>query len=87
MNDVAWRKSTHSSAEGGNCVEVAARASSPVTDPAWRKSTHSDGQGGNCVEVASTGTVLVRDTTDRPGFTLTIPAAAWRAFTGIIRAS
>jgi hypothetical protein len=39
------------------------------------------------VEVASAGTVLVRDTTDRAGFTLTIPASAWRAFTGGIRAS
>jgi hypothetical protein len=87
MNDVAWRKSTYSSAEGGNCVEVAARASSPATDPAWRKSTHSDGQGGNCVEVASAAAVLVRDTTDRAGLTLAVPASAWRTFTGTIRAS
>jgi hypothetical protein len=58
-----------------------------MTDLTWRKSTHSDGQGGNCVEVASAAAVLVRDTTDRAGFTLTIPAAAWRAFTGSIRAS
>ncbi|MCD0453740.1 DUF397 domain-containing protein [Actinocorallia sp. API 0066] len=40
-----WRKSSHSSPQGGDCVEVADLA-------AWRKSTHSSAQGGNCVEVA-----------------------------------
>jgi hypothetical protein len=47
----------------------------------WRKSTYSDGNGGDCVETASgNGTILVRDTTDRDGVTLAIPACAWRAF-------
>jgi hypothetical protein len=39
----AWRKSTHSGADEGNCVEVAA---------AWRKSTRSGANEGTCVEVA-----------------------------------
>ena len=56
----------------------------PVT--AWRKSTYSSGEGGNCVEVGSAGTVLVRDTTDRAGLTLIIPASAWRTFTNGILA-
>jgi uncharacterized protein DUF397 len=44
--------------------------------------TYSGGNGGNCVEVASTaGVVLVRDTTDRAGAVLAIPAAAWERFT------
>jgi hypothetical protein len=48
----------------------------------WRKSTYSDGNGGNCVETASgPGVILVRDTTDRDGVTLSVPAAAWRTFT------
>jgi hypothetical protein len=48
----------------------------------WRTSTHSDANGGNCVEVADTPrTVLVRDTKDRDGVTLTISADAWATFT------
>jgi hypothetical protein len=65
-----WRKSTYSG-NGGQCVEVAA----------WRKAT-SSGNGNDCVEagVAESGHVLVRDTTDRDGGTLTFPVAAWRTF-------
>ena len=65
-----WRKSSYSG-NGNNCVEVAA----------WRKASYS-GNGGNCVEagVAESGWVLVRDTTNREGGTLSFPAAAWRAF-------
>ena len=51
-----------------------------MTDLTWRTSTYSGGEGGECVEVASAGAVLVRDTTDRAGITLSVPAAAWRAF-------
>jgi hypothetical protein len=46
----------------------------------WRKATYSV-ENGNCVEVASAGSVLVRDTRDRAGVTLSVPAQAWRAFT------
>ena len=47
----------------------------------WRKSTYSDANGGNCVETASSDrVVLVRDTTNRDGGTLSFSAAAWRAF-------
>jgi Domain of unknown function (DUF397) len=51
-------------------------------DPRWRKASYS-GNGGsaNCVETGTgPGAVLVRDTTDRGGVTLSIPAAAWQAF-------
>lgn len=43
----SWRKSSHSTGTGGQCVEV---AWVPVR---WRKSSHSDNTGGQCVEVAS----------------------------------
>ncbi|MFY1687404.1 DUF397 domain-containing protein [Plantactinospora sp. WMMB782] len=48
--------------------------------PRWRKSTHSDSSG--CVEVADNlpGRVLVRDTKDRDGGTLTFGPEAWRGF-------
>jgi hypothetical protein len=47
----------------------------------WRKSSYSGADGGECVEVAgTTGTVMVRDTQDRNGHALRVPASAWRAF-------
>ncbi len=46
----------------------------------WRTSSYT-GTAGNCIEVAATaGTVLIRDTKDREGPVLAVPAAAWRAF-------
>jgi Domain of unknown function (DUF397) len=48
----------------------------------WRTSSYSDANGGNCVEIADTArAVLVRDTQDRDGVTLTFSAEAWTAFT------
>jgi hypothetical protein len=48
----------------------------------WRTSTYSGGNGGGCVEVTDNtrGQVLVRDSKDRDGGVLMVPAAAWRAF-------
>jgi hypothetical protein len=52
----------------------------------WRKSTYSDTNGGDCVETASgSDAILVRDTTDRDGVTLSVPAEAWRTFTDSVR--
>jgi Domain of unknown function (DUF397) len=51
----------------------------------WRKATYS-AENGNCVEVASASAVLVRDTQDRVGVTLSIPASAWLSFTATIKA-
>jgi hypothetical protein len=72
-----WCKSSHSNGAGSNCVEVGT----------WRKSSYSNGAGANCVEVgtATTG-VLVRDTTDRTGVALAVPAAAWRILLAELRA-
>lgn len=52
----------------------------------WRKSSYSDGNGGACVEASSGhGSVLVRDTTDRDGGTLTLSAEAWQTFTDTLK--
>jgi Domain of unknown function (DUF397) len=58
-----------------------------AVSPGWRTSSYSNNGGDTCVEVgtASTG-VLIRDTTDRTGTTLAIPAAAWRTLLIELRA-
>jgi hypothetical protein len=52
----------------------------------WRKSSYSNAQGGSCVETATgDGVILVRDTTNRDGGTLNVPAGAWARFTASLR--
>lgn len=74
--DLAWFKSSYSSGEGGDCVEVALD---------WQKSSHSDGEGGNCVEIAACPTTIhVRDSKVTAGPELAVAPAAWAAFlTGV----
>lgn len=47
VRQLNWFKSSYSSGEGGDCLEVAY---------IWRKSSYSDGEGGQCLEVAVTPT-------------------------------
>ncbi|MFI6760888.1 DUF397 domain-containing protein [Micromonospora sp. NPDC050417] len=60
-----------------------------MTGAQWRKSSRSGNNGGSCVEVADNllGVVLVRDTKDRDGGTLTVAPDAWRAFVGFVKQS
>jgi hypothetical protein len=51
----------------------------------WRKSSFSSAQGGSCVEVASAEGVMVRDTTNRQGVSLTFGVDAWAEFTASLR--
>ncbi|SHN44491.1 DUF397 domain-containing protein [Cryptosporangium aurantiacum] len=51
-----------------------------LTYAPWRKSSASTGNG-NCVEVALMESVVaVRDTKDRGGPALVLPAAGWQSF-------
>ena len=51
-----------------------------VNEPTWRVATHT-GTNGNCIEVGGAArAILVRDTKDRTGGTLTFTAGAWQAF-------
>ena len=50
----------------------------------WRKASYS-GNGEACVEVASDQGILVRDTTDREGVTLSVSPAAWGRFTASLK--
>ncbi|MEU7497654.1 DUF397 domain-containing protein [Streptomyces griseofuscus] len=74
-----WFKSTYSSSEGGQCLEVAV---------AWRKSSYSSDEGGQCVEVASCAhSILVRDSKQDPSTapTLHVSPLTWAAFTSAVR--
>jgi hypothetical protein len=53
-----------------------------IDKPQWRTSSRSTDSGGNCVEVADNlpSAVLVRDSKDRSGPTLTFAPDTWRAF-------
>lgn len=70
--ELAWFKSSYSSGEGGQCVEVAMT---------WRKSSYSGAEGGDCVEVATCPhTVHVRDSKRPDSDVLTFDAAQWAGF-------
>lgn len=51
----------------------------------WRKSSYSGNGGQDCVEVAGNGAILIRDTRNRDGVTLSVPAGAWAKFTASLR--
>ncbi|MFC9129833.1 DUF397 domain-containing protein [Streptomyces sp. NPDC057099] len=78
----AWRKSTHSGGDNGDCVEVADARLNASTLTGWRKSTHSGGDNGSCLEVADGHPDLtpVRDSKNPTGPALLFGAAAWSAF-------
>ncbi|MFG2876027.1 DUF397 domain-containing protein [Streptomyces sp. NPDC048337] len=73
----AWVKSSYSTNDGPNCVEVA-----------WTKSSYSASDSNECVEVARTpGTVLVRDSKRPEDARLTLTPAAWTGFVAHASAS
>jgi hypothetical protein len=56
-----------------------------MNEQTWRTSSYTASQG-NCVEVGDGDrAILVRDTKDRDGGTLTFTAAAWQTFTGSLK--
>ncbi|MET7499900.1 DUF397 domain-containing protein [Streptomyces microflavus] len=67
---LVWVKSSYSTGNGGECVEIA-----------WRKSSYSGAEGGECLEVASMPTqVLVRDSKQVEGPIVLLSPEAWAAF-------
>ena len=97
LKNALWRKSSYSGNNGTNCVEVATwrKASYSGNDNStdcvevatWRKTGHGANNGTDRIEVdvAARGHVLVRDTTNRDGAVLDIPADAWDRFTASLR--
>ncbi|MFF8764234.1 DUF397 domain-containing protein [Nocardiopsis dassonvillei] len=76
MNDqLIFKKSSYSSAQSQNCVEVA------HIPTGFRKSSYSTAQSQNCVEVADLPCgAAVRDSKHPTKGHLPFPAAEWDAF-------
>ncbi|MFJ8694726.1 DUF397 domain-containing protein [Streptomyces roseolilacinus] len=67
---VEWIKSSYSTADGPDCVEVA-----------WIKSSYSGAGTPSCVEVATApGRILVRDSKNPTGPRLALAPTTWAAF-------
>ncbi|MFI1678440.1 DUF397 domain-containing protein [Streptomyces sp. NPDC020607] len=67
-----WFKSSYSSGEGGQCLEVAYD---------WQKSSYSSDEGGQCVEVAAHPTAIhIRDSKNPDGPHFTVAPETWTAF-------
>ncbi|MEV7970710.1 DUF397 domain-containing protein [Sphaerisporangium sp. NPDC088356] len=71
ISQVKWRKSTRSSGQGGNCVEVGL-----ITDPHVTPSQTGSGK-----------LLLVRDSKDPDGPVLAFPSYEWNAFVRGVKAS
>ncbi|WP_438488338.1 DUF397 domain-containing protein [Streptomyces sp. S186] len=70
--ELTWFKSSYSGSSGDDCVEVAL---------SWRKSSYSGDSSGDCIEIAACPTTVhVRDSKDKDGPQLAVPAGAWAAF-------
>lgn len=84
LSTARWRKSSHSGASGGDCLEIAEHFPGAAR---WRKSSHSGASGGNCLEVADgyTGIVPVRDSKRADGPALVFTAAHWTTFVNAVR--
>ncbi|KOY59314.1 MULTISPECIES: DUF397 domain-containing protein [unclassified Streptomyces] len=70
LSALTWVKSSYSTNDGPDCIEVA-----------WIKSSYSTADGPACVEIAQTpGTVLVRDSKRPDDGRLAVTPAAWTGF-------
>ncbi len=96
MSRIEWRKSSYSSSNGGNCVEVGVWRKSSYSSSnggacvevgVWRKSSYTSSNGGTCVEVGAAGQVIaVRDSKDPDGPRLVFGRTEWTAFAAQVKA-
>jgi hypothetical protein len=79
----AWRKSSYSGGNSGDCLEVSEAYAT------WRKSTYSGGESGDCLEVndACTAHVPVRDSKNPHGPAVIFAPAAWTSFVDGVKAA
>ncbi|MGW1028721.1 DUF397 domain-containing protein [Streptomyces sp. NPDC002577] len=70
--ELAWFKSSYSSGDSGDCIEVAL---------SWRKSSYSSGSSGDCVEIAPCPTTIhIRDSKNKQGPQLALSPTVWADF-------
>ncbi|MEU8964827.1 DUF397 domain-containing protein [Streptomyces sp. NPDC048491] len=74
----AWRKSSYSGGDSGECLEVS---------DAWRKSTYSGGSSGECLEFSDScsACVPVRDSKNPTGPAVVFGPTAWTEFVGAVK--
>ncbi|MBM7167165.1 DUF397 domain-containing protein [Streptomyces sp. G44] len=61
-------------------------ATEVAPEDAWFKSSYSNDTGGSCVEIAPlTNQVGIRDSKDKAGPALVVPAGAWSSFVSLVR--
>lgn len=54
-------------------------------ESAWFKSSYSNDSGGNCIEITDLlNHIGIRDSKDKTGPALVVPAAAWSSFVGMV---
>lgn len=84
VSAAAWRKSSYSNSDGGECVEV----SDDLLDvAAWYKSSYSNSDGGACIEISAdlNAVVPVRDSKAEDGPALVFPTAGWVSFVSALK--
>lgn len=78
LRGTAWRRSSYSGPNGGQCIEVGAVE---LESAEWVKSSYSGQGGGQCVEVAAVRSAVgVRDSKDPDGPALLFGRSTWAAF-------
>ena len=71
-SELVWFKSSYSSGEGGQCLEVALT---------WHKSSYSSSASGDCVEIAACpSTIHIRDSKHTEGPQLALAPNTWTEF-------
>ncbi|MGW3034882.1 DUF397 domain-containing protein [Streptomyces sp. NPDC001178] len=71
-SELAWFKSSYSSASGDDCIEVALN---------WHKSSCSSSGDGDCAEVATCPTTIhIRDSKNKQGPQLALSSPTWEGF-------
>ncbi|MFD4258510.1 DUF397 domain-containing protein [Streptomyces sp. NPDC058534] len=69
----------------GIAINTNTASSEVAPESAWFKSSYSNDSGGACVEVADlAGEVGIRDSKDKGGSALVVPAGAWSWFVGAV---
>ncbi|KPI04363.1 protein of unknown function DUF397 [Actinobacteria bacterium OK074] len=82
-----WRKSSYSSPNGGECLEVGGPITASELPVAWRKSSYSSPNGGDCLEIGEgiATIVPVRDSKAATGPAVLFTSAAWTSFVAAVK--